>query len=100
MDSASAYFAVPAFPCGPWLWEDTTELAAVPSAVSIARRHLRETLWEWKPDFLANDAEIIVSELVTNAIQHASHPVAPETGAVGEGARTVLVRMLGVHPGC
>jgi anti-sigma regulatory factor (Ser/Thr protein kinase) len=95
MDSASAYFAVPAFPRGPWLWEYTVALAAVPSAVSSARRHIRETLWEWKLDFLADDAEIIVSELVSNAIQHAAHAVAAATGEVGEGEGTVLVRMLG-----
>jgi anti-sigma regulatory factor (Ser/Thr protein kinase) len=95
MDSASAYFAMPAFPRGPWQREYTVALSAVPSAVSIARRQVRETLWEWKLDRLADEAEIIVSELVTNAIQHASHLVASVTGEVGEGARTVLVRLLG-----
>jgi anti-sigma regulatory factor (Ser/Thr protein kinase) len=95
MDSASAYFAVPAFPRGPWLREDTIALTAVPSAVSLARRHLREILWEWKLDFLADDAEIVLSELVSNAVQHTGHSVAPRTGEVGEGGGTVLVRMLG-----
>jgi hypothetical protein len=44
MDSAQAYFAMPAFTHGPWQWQDTVELAALPSAVSRARRHTREML--------------------------------------------------------
>jgi hypothetical protein len=42
---------------GPWPYEDTAELTAAPSAVSLARRHTREMLSEWKLDFLADDAE-------------------------------------------
>jgi hypothetical protein len=46
---------------------------------------LRETLWEWKLDFLADDAEVVLDELVSNARQHIRHCVVPGTGEVGEG---------------
>jgi hypothetical protein len=69
VDSAQAYFVMPAFPRGPWPKQDTIELLPVPSAVSRARKRLREMLWEWKLDFLAEEAELIVSELCSNAIE-------------------------------
>ena len=72
MDGAPAYFAMPAFPGGPWPRQDTVVLATLASSVSRARRHAREMLWEWKLDFLAEDAEVIVSELATNAIEAAT----------------------------
>ncbi|HUN32509.1 MAG TPA: ATP-binding protein [Trebonia sp.] len=87
MDSAPAYFAVPSFPRGPWEREDTITLPATPLAVSLARRHLRETLWEWKLDFLADDAELVLSELASNAVRAAAEGN-PEAG-------TILVRLLG-----
>jgi hypothetical protein len=54
-------------------WELRTflELGALPSAVPCARLHTRQVLWEWHLDALADTAELIVSELVTNAV-HAS----------------------------
>jgi len=89
MNSASAYFAVPSFPRGPWEREDTIALPAKLAAVSLARRYIRETVWEWKLDFLADDAELVVSELVSNAVE-ATREAAEETGG-----GTVLIRMLG-----
>ena len=88
MDSAQAYFAMPAFPRGPWPRQDTVVLAALASSVSRARRHTREMLWEWKLDFLADDAEVIVSELTSNAIH------ATRAGAGGPPA-AVALRLLG-----
>ena len=54
-------------------WELRTflELGSLPSAVPCARLHTRQVLWEWHLDALAGTAELIVSELVTNAV-HAS----------------------------
>jgi anti-sigma regulatory factor (Ser/Thr protein kinase) len=52
----------------PWPLQDYTELAAVPAAVSRARKHTRKILAEWHLNGQA--AELIVSELVTNAIVH------------------------------
>jgi anti-sigma regulatory factor (Ser/Thr protein kinase) len=44
------------------------ELGALPSAVPCARLHTRQVLWEWNQTGLIEAAELIVSELITNAI--------------------------------
>lgn len=65
----------PASPASPWLnhWphHGGLELAALPSAVPCARAWLREILWEWKLDAICDDAEIALSELMTNAVEAA-----------------------------
>ena len=43
------------------------ELSALPTAVPCARLHARHVLWEWGLNGLAQDSELLVSELVTNA---------------------------------
>jgi hypothetical protein len=52
-------------------WELRTflELGALPTAVPCARLHARQVLWEWHLDALSATAELIVSELVTNAVR-------------------------------
>jgi anti-sigma regulatory factor (Ser/Thr protein kinase) len=45
------------------------ELAALPSAVSCARGHVRMVAREWGLADLASTAELLASELVTNAVQ-------------------------------
>lgn len=47
-------------------------LAAEPASVSAARRHTRRFL---DGQAITDDATVVVSELVTNAIQHGSGPV-------------------------
>jgi len=51
-------------------WELRTrlELGALPTAVPCARLHTRQVLWEWHLDAFADTAELIVSELITNAV--------------------------------
>lgn len=44
------------------------ELAPLPSAVPCARLHATQILREWELQELADDAELVISELVTNAI--------------------------------
>src|ERR1035437_6740462 len=44
------------------------EVAAVPDAVLYARRCTRHTLAAWKLAHLSADAELLVSELMTNAV--------------------------------
>jgi anti-sigma regulatory factor (Ser/Thr protein kinase) len=51
-----------------WPLQDFLELGALPSAVPCARYHCRQVLWEWRLTGLADSAELMVSELVTNAI--------------------------------
>src|SRR5580698_9874409 len=45
------------------------ELAALPSAVPCARGHVRAVALEWGLQELADTAELLASELVTNAIR-------------------------------
>ncbi|MGW7574827.1 SpoIIE family protein phosphatase [Streptomyces sp. NPDC054765] len=53
----------------------TWEIPADPSAVGKARRTATGQLREWGLEGLGFSAELIVSELVTNAIRHASGPI-------------------------
>ncbi len=45
------------------------ELGAPPGAVACARLHARQVLWEWGLSAIAENAELLVSELVTNATE-------------------------------
>jgi anti-sigma regulatory factor (Ser/Thr protein kinase) len=46
-------------------------LGALPSAVPCARLHARQVLWEWGLSKNAETAELLLSELATNAVQGA-----------------------------
>ncbi|MFB6889684.1 SpoIIE family protein phosphatase [Kitasatospora sp. NPDC056327] len=50
-------------------------LPAEPTAVSRARRLVRAALAEWGVEELTDTAELLVSELVTNAVRYASAPI-------------------------
>jgi anti-sigma regulatory factor (Ser/Thr protein kinase) len=53
-----------------WPYQSDLELGAINSAVPSARLHARLVLQEWGlPSAEADSAELIVSELVTNALQ-------------------------------
>jgi anti-sigma regulatory factor (Ser/Thr protein kinase) len=56
-------------PPAPWPLQTRLELAAIPTAPSVARGHVRSVTREWGLAALADTAELLVSELVTNAIQ-------------------------------
>ena len=47
------------------------ELPADPAAPGVARAFLRETCVDWDVPSLAEDAALVVTELVSNAVQHA-----------------------------
>jgi anti-sigma regulatory factor (Ser/Thr protein kinase) len=51
-----------------WPLRDFLELGTLPSAVPCARYHCRQVLWEWRLTGLEHTAELLVSELVTNAV--------------------------------
>jgi anti-sigma regulatory factor (Ser/Thr protein kinase) len=51
------------------LQTDYLMLAALPSAVGSARRYARRMLAGWGLDAMTDDVEIIVSELITNAVK-------------------------------
>jgi anti-sigma regulatory factor (Ser/Thr protein kinase) len=51
-----------------WPLYETLVLEALESAVPSARAHLRQLLRQWGHAELAEDASIVISELVTNAV--------------------------------
>jgi anti-sigma regulatory factor (Ser/Thr protein kinase) len=65
-DHVSGVAAMGRMPSPLWSY---LELAALPTAVSCARLHAKQILWEWGFTDLSEDGELIVSELVTNALQ-------------------------------
>jgi anti-sigma regulatory factor (Ser/Thr protein kinase) len=64
-----------------WPLQSYLELAALPGAVPCARLHARQILWEWGQAALAEAAELLVSELITNAVQASSDAAAGQPGA-------------------
>jgi hypothetical protein len=50
-----------------WPLRDAITLGALEGAVPSARAHVRQLLWEWRHAELAQDASVVVSELITNA---------------------------------
>ena len=54
---------------GQWPLQDFLELGALASAVPSARLHAQQVLWEWGLGSLDESAEILVTELVTNAVK-------------------------------
>src|SRR6201992_4087924 len=52
-----------------WALRTHLELGALRGAVPCARLHARHVLWEWQLSDLDESVELIVSELVTNAVQ-------------------------------
>lgn len=57
-----------------WPLQSFLEFGPLPSAVSCARLHVRQLLWEWNLTSFGEAAEIIVSELLTNALQASRAP--------------------------
>jgi anti-sigma regulatory factor (Ser/Thr protein kinase) len=51
-----------------WPLRSYLELAAFPSAVPCARLHARQIVWEWGLGSIAENVELVVSELGTNAV--------------------------------
>lgn len=91
--------AEPALPAGhelastqEWLLRSYLELRAVPVSVRSARLHAKNTLREWGMETLADTVELLVSEIVTNAVR-ASAEIAnpqPETRRASRGPRVRL----------
>jgi hypothetical protein len=52
-----------------WPLRSFLELDAFPGAVPCARLYARQMLWEWRLTGLSDIAELLISELVTNAVQ-------------------------------
>jgi hypothetical protein len=61
-----------------WPLQDFIEFGPLPGAVPCARLHSRQLMWEWVTRF-SESVELLVSELVTNAMQetHAMERITP-----------------------
>jgi anti-sigma regulatory factor (Ser/Thr protein kinase) len=53
---------------GAWQLWSSLELGPFPGAVPCARLHAKLILWEWGMQAIADAVELVVSELVTNAL--------------------------------
>ena len=69
--------------------ESDLELPATPASVPAGRRLVRTLLADWGYDGLADTAELLVSELITNGIKHARSYVHVAVRANGELRITV-----------
>lgn len=79
---------------GRWPLRTSLELGALSSAVPCARLHTRQVLWEWQQTSLIEAAELIVSELMTNAIaatQAISSACPVRLQLVSDSSRTVVM---------
>jgi hypothetical protein len=72
----------------PWPLRTSLELGALPTAASCACLHVKHVLWEWGQHSLVESAELLVSELVTNAVD-----------ATGQPGQTVSVNLAGTGTG-
>jgi hypothetical protein len=52
-----------------WCLLSYLELGALPAAVQVARRHAKNVLDEWRMGALADTVELLVSEIITNAVR-------------------------------
>jgi anti-sigma regulatory factor (Ser/Thr protein kinase) len=75
-----------------WPLSTSLPLGALPGATPCARLHARVVLTEWGLDDLAEAAELIVSELVTNAVRASTGPDG-RPRYDGTGMPVVVLRM-------
>jgi hypothetical protein len=88
----SAWWETPAVTCRP--------LNPVPEEARTARLFVRELLARWGLAYLSDDAELIIAELVVNAVEHgvssgASAAAGTPTGAQPAALRLCLLRRVG-----
>jgi Histidine kinase-like ATPase domain len=87
-----------------WPFSSYLELGALDSAVPCARLHARQVVREWGRPDLADTAELLVSELMTNAIRASAGLMSPAVALwllsdgrcvvvqVGDGSHELPVR--------
>lgn len=68
-----------------WPLQSRLELGALPGAVPCARLHARLVLTEWGQAGVGDSVELIVSELMTNALRACTDVVAGRPGYDAEG---------------
>jgi len=80
----------------------TASFGPDPSAVGPARRFVRDVVGRWGGETVVDDAVLIASELVTNAIVHAGTPADVECALLRDplgAAAAVRVAVADRHPG-
>ena len=65
--------------------EESLQLAAAPESPAIARHFVAGCLRRWGFAQRVDDAELLTSELVTNAVRHAGAPVVVRVGQEADG---------------
>ncbi|MCL2582473.1 MAG: ATP-binding protein [Streptosporangiales bacterium] len=70
----------------PSAWWDTSavssrQLNPVPEEARTARQYVRDLLLNWGLSYLVDDAEMIIAELVVNAVRHGLAAASPATPA-------------------
>ena len=84
-----------------WPLRNAITFGALTGAVPSARAHLRQVLWEWGQAELGQDAGVVVSELVTNAVTASAElrpAVAPVMVWLGSDSHRVLVAVADASP--
>ena len=85
----------PTHPPPRWPLKAVLDLGAVLTAPGCARAWTREILWEWDAAELADDAELVASELITNSVSACAGPgraVIRLVLTLDQGELAVLVR--------
>ena len=67
-----------------WSRQSQLTLVAIPNASYWARRHTEDLLREWGAETLSSDAQLVVTELVTNAMK--------ESGGLDAYAQNVYIQ--------
>ncbi len=75
-----------------WPLRSYLELRAVPVSVRVARLHAKSVLYEWRMGALADTAELIVSEITTNAVR-ASATIARRRDESGQAPHAPQIRL-------
>jgi len=85
-----AQLANPAASAARWPAQSILELGALPSAVPCVRLHTTLVLQEWRMTALADAAELVASELATNAVQASSSAAQAQTAAPAPAGLAVI----------
>jgi hypothetical protein len=78
-----------------WPHHSSLPLGALPGAIPCARLHTTAVLWEWGMEALAQPAELVASELVTNAVRASVGARNARPPAVPAGLPVVVLRLAG-----
>jgi len=82
----------------PWPLRSSLELGALSTAAPCACLHVKHVLWEWGLVSLADSAELVVSELVANAVNAAGQPGQTVTLNLAGNATGVLIEVRDADP--